>query len=248
MLFGQRVIIGRQHAAIERPRKLLNPAVVERVKNASVHPCPQVDIAGILTRELEKTRIDPAVTKKAISALRVVEPAPQKRILSSLLQHENLQSLAPAFPRFMIVLRGLYTELDEETQGLIDSALIKLVQKESFIIKLDLNLCYLLQVMRRRGSQKKEELFVRLFKENSNPLIRREIILGMTEWGCNWWLADLKKMFNGLSKWERRCFIVASYFLTDEGKHWRNHNKSVFDLSEFVVRDWFADRDRKSVV
>jgi hypothetical protein len=49
-------------------------------------------------------------------------------------------------------------------------------------------------------------------------------------------------MFNGLSKWERRCFIVASYFLTDEGKHWRNHNKSVFDLSEFVVRDWFADR------
>lgn len=202
----------------------------------------KVDIGGILARELEKTRIDPALTKQAISALKVVEPEPRKRILSSILQLDNLQSLAPAFPRLMIVLRGLYTELDEETQDLIDDALIKLVQTGSFIVKIDLNLCYLLQILRRRSSQRKEELFVRLFKGKNSPLIRREIILGMTEWGYNHWLADLKKMFNGLSKWERRCCIVASYFLTDEGKHWRNHNKSLFDLSELVVRDWFADR------
>lgn len=202
----------------------------------------QVDIAGILARELEKTRIDSAVTKQAISALRVLDPEPRKQILSSILQDENLHTLAPVFPRLMTVLRGLYLELDSQTQDLVDNALIRLVQAGSHIIKIDLNLAYLVQVLRRRSTQQKEELLVKVFNDNPSPLVRREIILAMTDWGHNHWLTDLRKRFNGLSKWERRCFIVASYFLTDEGKHWRNHNKSSFDSFEIVIRDWFQAR------
>jgi hypothetical protein len=206
----------------------------------------KVDVAAILARELEKTRIDSVVTKQAISALRVVDPEPRRRILGSLLQQHNLSTLAPVFPRLMTVLRGLYSELDEKTQDLVDEALIALVDEGSHLIKLDLNLAYLVQVLRRRSTQRKEELFVKLFGQNTSPLVRREIILAMTEWGHNYWLTDLRKRFNGLSRWERRCFIVASYYLTDEGKHWRDHTKSSFERSEIAVRDWFKDRYQRN--
>ena len=59
----------------------------------------QVDVAGILGRELEKTKINSAVTKQAISAIRVLEPDAQKNIIESLLQIDNLHTLAPIFPR-----------------------------------------------------------------------------------------------------------------------------------------------------
>lgn len=206
----------------------------------------QVDIAGILGRELEKTRIDPTITKQAISALRVLEPEQRKRILASLLKHDNLHTLAPVFSRLMTVLRGLYLDLDTATQDLVDGALVGLVEKGSHIIKIDLNLAYLVQVLRRRCTQQTETLFVKLFKSNTNPLVRREIIVAWISWRHNHSLTDLKKHFKALSKWERRAFVVGSYVLTDEGKHWRKHNDDSFDPGEVVVRDWFSDRFNKN--
>ena len=202
----------------------------------------KVDVAGILGRELEKTRIDPIVAKQAISAIRVLEPDAQKEIIGSLLQIENLHTLAPVFARLMTVLRGLYVESGEKTQDLIDSGLSALIKNESHIIQVDLNLAYAIQVMRRRCTQKTEALFVQIFRKRTSPLVRREIVIAWAGWQHNHSLTDLKKNFGALSKWERRAFIVGSYILTDEGKHWRDHNKKSFDPLEVVVREWFAKR------
>lgn len=202
----------------------------------------QVDVAGILGRELEKTRVDPTVTKQAISAIRVLETDAQKDIISSLLQIDNLHTLAPVFPRLMMVLRGLYSDLDSETQDLVETSLSNLIANESHIIQVDLNMAYAIQVLRRRCTQRTETLFVQIFKKSTSPLVRREIVIAWAGWQHNHSLTDLKKNFGALSKWERRAFIVGSYILTDEGKHWRDHNKKSFDLLEVVVRDWFAKR------
>lgn len=202
----------------------------------------KVDVAGIIGRELEKTRIDSSITKQAISAIRVLEAGAQKDIIASLLQIDNLHTLAPVFARLMTVLRGLYTDLDEATQDLIDSGIANLIKNESHIIQVDLNLAYAIQVMRRRCTQKTEALFVQIYKKSTSPLVRREIVIAWAGWQHNHSLTDLKKNFGGLSKWERRAFIVGSYILTDEGRHWRDHNKKSFDLLEGVVRDWFAKR------
>ena len=59
----------------------------------------------------------------------------------------------------------------------------------SYIIKVELNLAYLLQVLRQSKSQAKESLFVKLFKIHPSPLVRREIILAMADsiqfWMCH---------------------------------------------------------------
>jgi hypothetical protein len=196
----------------------------------------------IITPEETATRIDPTITKHALQALRVLTAESRTKILSLLLKPENMATLAPIFPRMMTVLRAIYKELDQPTQTLVDDALIGLVKSDSYIIKIELNLAYLLQVLRQGKSQAKESLFVKLFKIHTSPLVRREIVLAMADWGHNQWISDLKKRFKGLSRWERRAYIVASYYLTDEGQHWRKNNKSSFEPVEQVVRDWFADR------
>ena len=201
----------------------------------------RVNISGILARELEKTRIDSVLVKKAIDALRGVEPNERRTILAELMKPDNLHTLAPIFTRLLIVLRDIYTELDTDTQDIIDNALNELVISGSYLISLNLNLAYVVQVLRHRSTEEKERLFVKLFKE-AEPLVRREIMLAMTQWGHSHWLSDQKKNFNGFSKWERRSFIVASYFLEDEGSHWRGHLKSSFDPCENMIREWFAGR------
>lgn len=45
-----------------------------------------------------------------------------------------------------------------------------------------------------------------------------------------------------MTKWERRIFIIASYFMKDEGNHWRTHNKNGFSEFEILITDWAADR------
>ena len=188
----------------------------------------KVDVAGILGRELEKTRIDPTVTKQAISVIRVLEPDAQREIIGSLLQIDNLHTLAPVFSRLMTVLRGLYLDLDEETQDLIDSGLSALIRNESHVVQVDLNLAYTIQVMRRRCTQKTEALFVRIFKKSTSPLVRREIVIAWAGWQHNHSLTNLKKNFGALSKWERRAFIVGSYILSDEGKTLERTQQKVF--------------------
>lgn len=50
----------------------------------------EVDIIGILSRELAKTTVDLTVTKQAINALKALAPAMQEKALAILLDRENL--------------------------------------------------------------------------------------------------------------------------------------------------------------
>ncbi|MCW3054361.1 MAG: RNA-directed polymerase, partial [Chthonomonadales bacterium] len=201
----------------------------------------RVNVAGILARELEKTRIDSVLAKKAIDALRAVENEKRRDILAELMKPDNLSTLAPVFTRLLIVLRDIYPELNVDTQDVIDSALERLIITDSYLTTLDLNLAYVIQVLRHRSTAEKEKLFVRLFRK-AEPLVRREIILAMAEWGHTHWLRDQKRHFSGFSTWERRSFIVSSYFLGDEGSHWRQQQKISFDPCEKIVVSWFSNR------
>ena len=163
-----------------------------------------------------------------------------------MLHPENLHTLSPVFPRLMTVLRGLYGDLDVETQELVDSVLVKLIEDDSHIILVDLNLAYVIQVLRRRYSQRTETLFNRLFRQRTSSLVRREIVLAWAGWRATHTLSDLKKHFQALSKWERRAFIVGSFILGDEGKHWRQHSSDSFSAFEEVVRMWYADRTTRN--
>jgi hypothetical protein len=143
-------------------------------------------------------------------------------------------------------IRSIYIDLSAEGKNLIDQSLIDLFKDQSYLTKIEMNLNYIVQILSLRHSAEKEALLVRLFDTETNHLLRRQIIIAMTNWNCHYWLVDIKNQFTTLTTWERRSVIYASYFLGDEGKHWRDHNKHLLSREEILIRDWCAFRKQSN--
>lgn len=202
----------------------------------------EIDIIGILSREVNKTRIDQTVTKQAINAIKALPKESQLQAIKILLDSNNLITLSPVFTTIMRSVRSIYLDLADEGKDLIDNSLLDLFKEKSYLTKIEMNLNYIIQILSLRYSSEKETLLIHLFENESNHLLKRQIIITMTNWNCHYWLVDIKNQFTTLTTWERRAVIYSSYFLGDEGKHWREHNKNIFSKEEILIRDWCATR------
>lgn len=218
-----------------------SPTAVEDYENLA-DAVQEIDIIGILSREIGKTAIDQNVTKQAINALSALQPGVKEQAIRILLDSDNLVSLSPVFLTIMRAVRGIYLDLTTQGQAHVDDALISLYESESHLLSLDLNLSYFLQALILWHESRKEEILIEVFDKTTNHMLRRLIILAMAKWESRYWLSDLRKHFNAFTEWERRAFIIASYRLGDEGNHWRSHNKRTWSPMETLVRDWFSGR------
>ena len=201
-----------------------------------------IDIIGILGREVAKTNIDSTVAKQAVKAIQALEPHEQYGAIRTLLSDSNLEVLAPVFVTVMRTVRGVYEKLPEAGKQFVDAELIRLYEGDSYLLSVDLNMSFYLQALAQKQSARKEEIFIAIYDKETNPLIKRQILIAMANWGCHYWLTDLRRKYAGLSEWEKRYFIGASYTLGDEGRHWRNHTKATWSPMDKVTHGWFADR------
>ena len=202
----------------------------------------EVDIIGILGREVAKTAIDPTVSKQAINAIKALSPALQGGAVRTILDPKNLSVLSPVFVTILRLVRSVYSTLLDEDKEFVDDTLMQLHDQESPLLSVELNLSYFIQVLGQRRSGPKEELLVSLFEKHQKSLIRRLILLILADWECHYWLSALKRQYPGFSVWEKRAFILASYVLGDEGDHWRRHAKKSWTPMDHLVRDWFSAR------
>lgn len=203
----------------------------------------EIDIIGILSKEVGKSAIDQTVAKQAIEALKALDVPMQEQALQILLDKENLLTLSPVFSTVMRAVRGLYLNLGDDNQTRIDRSLVDIHQTGSHLLAVELNLSYYIQALALRYSEAKEKILLSLFEQYSNnPYLRRQIILTMARWQRHFWLTDIKKGFRNSTEWERRAIIVASYRLGDEGDHWRKNNRKFWKKAEGLIRSWAADR------
>jgi hypothetical protein len=68
----------------------------------------------------------------------------------------------------------------------------------------------------------------------------------MARWGAAYWLSDLRTQFRTFTSGERRAFLIASFCLTDEGKHWRQHVAAELSPFEKLVGEWAAEKFQSS--
>lgn len=213
----------------------------ERLKEA----VNEVDIVGILGREVGKTAIDSTVTKQAINAIRALDPFAREGAVRTILDPKNLLVLSPVFVSVMRAVRGVYDDLHNSAKDFVDNILVDLYDSNSHLLSVELNLSYYLYALGMRHSQRKEEILVELFEQQTSPLIRRQVILVMARWQCHYWLSDIKQRYAALSEWEKRAFILASYVLGDEGDHWRQHTRQGWNSQQLAIRDWFSQSFQK---
>ncbi|MFO1367891.1 MAG: RNA-directed DNA polymerase [Marinagarivorans sp.] len=204
-----------------------------------------VDIVGILGREVAKTNIDSTVTKQAIKAIQSLDTHKQYGAISTLLNENNLEVLAPVFVTVMRAVRSVYDNLLDHGKSFVDNKLINIFESDSHLLSVDLNMSFYIQALAQRQSPRKEEILIEIYDRKTNPLIKRLILIAMSNWSCHYWLTDLKRKYAGLSDWEKRYFIGSSYVLGDEGRHWRNHTKATWSPMDELTRDWFAQRFNK---
>ena len=132
----------------------------------------EIDIIGILSREVNKTRIDQTVTKQAVNAINALEAPKQLAAIKILLDMDNLLTLSPIFTSIMRATRRIYNDLDKLGKQLVDKSLLELFKSESHLVNIEINLSYIIQVLSLEHSQEKEELFVALYENSTNHFLR----------------------------------------------------------------------------
>jgi hypothetical protein len=198
------------------------------------------DILSLLKTELVKSRIHISLSKKIVSAVRYIRNSQRDEAILSLVSNETL--LYPIYSNVLWVVKILYDELADEMKEKVIQHVRKLVKERSHAMQIDLTLSYAIRLLSCSAGPENEETLNRVFKETSSITVRRDIILAMAKWKAWYWLSDLRSSFRTLSPAERRAFLVASYVLTDEGRHWRDHIKQELSPFELLVRTWASEK------
>jgi hypothetical protein len=200
----------------------------------------RIDIFSLLKAELVKSRIHISLSRKIVSAIRYIEDPQRSEAVMSLITNESL--LYPIYSNILWMVRSMYDELQNEAKDVIVDHVRKLVNKKSHVMEIGLNLSYAIRLLACSEGPENEETLNRVYKTTSSITIRRDIILAMARWSAWHWLSDLKNSFRTLSPLERRAFIIASYTMSDEGKHWRQHIARELTPFEELIKNWASEK------
>jgi hypothetical protein len=206
----------------------------------------EFDVLGLLRSELSKGRVDAALTKKLVQALRLMQPEPKYQAIRSLL--ENIETLAPVIPYVMRAIYQNVDALDDDAQDEVLSSIRAMITDGHHVSKVDVNLAFMVRVLSKKRSRQTTDLFIQLFRQAHGyadtpaPNIQRDIILALARWDTAFWLRDIKSQYRGLHPWPARAFAVSSFVLGDEGKYWRSGMRHSLTDFDGIVLDWAADR------
>lgn len=200
------------------------------------------DIISLLKAELTKSRIHISLSRKIVAAIRFIDEEQRDDAMISLISNANL--LYPIYSNVLMVAKALYSDLKQETRDLIIGKVAQLIADKSHVVQGELNLAYAIRLLAESRGPELEELLNKTYAETKSSILRRDIILVMAKWRAWYWLSNLRTEFRTLGAAERRAFIVASYVLTDEGKHWRDHIEKELSPFELLLKNWASERAR----
>lgn len=202
----------------------------------------EIDIVGILGREVAKASIDQTVARQAISAVAALGPQQKDGAIRTLLDPENILVLAPVFISVMRLVREVYDELSDQSKNYVDQFLAQLYARSSHVLSVDVNLAFYVQALAKRFSLNKQQTLIDIFEKSHSSLVRRQVFMAMIAYGALFWIREQKNNFNNLGELERRAFIVASYWLRDEGRFWRDTASRGFTGPQLLIQSWFSGR------
>jgi Reverse transcriptase (RNA-dependent DNA polymerase) len=199
------------------------------------------DILGLLREELLKSRVHISLARKIVHAVRFLDPKARDDAIITLI--DNAELLYPIFAAVLTVAKSVFDDLSSAAQVHVHQKIVDLIESHSHVLRVELNLAFAIRLLSCRHSPEAEAALAKIYTQSSSSsLLRRDIILTMAKWKNWYWLSDLRSSFRSLSPTERRAFIVASYALRDEGKHWRQHASSEFSPLENLIRSWAAEK------
>jgi hypothetical protein len=197
-------------------------------------------IMELIRAEIKKSRVDISLSRRLISLSRYLDGALLEDSIKTLIENEDI--LYPVYYNVLMTTKDVFDRLTSETQDFIISHLRNLINSQSRVMVVDLNLQYAIRVIALKYQEESRLLLSTLYRSDRNGAIKRDIILALAKWRDWHWLSDVKNRFRQLTDVERRGFTIASFGLGDEGQHWRRHLRREFSPMEQLVRDWSEEK------
>lgn len=198
------------------------------------------DVVGMLGRELAKSRLDEGLTRRLLSAIRLLPVQAINQAIQTL--QNSLDLLYPVFPAVMILCKGVLPQLEEGTRKALFKTLRDHIKNGSYITQVPINLAYALRVLAHDESAEMEALLSKLYKQPLAMNIKRDIILMMGLRGADHWISDCRKKFSTVTEWEKRSLLITSYTLGDEGSHWRDKIKKNLSPYDKLFLTWTGNQ------
>lgn len=203
------------------------------------------DLLGMLSNEIQKSRINQPLGKQLIKSLIVAEETTLSNAFKIIISNYN--ELYPIFATIMQVAISCWKRFSKEIKQLLIDSIENLIKNNSFILKTELNLAYASKLLAKENCDQTRILLVEIYSKNNNSIIITNIVTqAMIKWNQRYWLSDLKSKFHTMNSLQRRLFIIASYQLDDEGKHWREHNNKTFTFIEQLYLQWASKRKQEN--
>lgn len=199
-------------------------------------------VMELIRAEIKKSRVDVTLSRRLISLARHLEGVLLEDAIKTLIENEDI--LYPVYYNVLMTVKEVFERLTPDTQDIIINHLRKLINNQSRVMVVDLNLQYAIRVLALKHQEESRLLLAKLYRSDRNGAIKRDIILALARWRDWHWLSDLKNRFRQLTDVERRGFTIASFGLGDEGQHWRRHLRREFSPMEELVRDWSDEKHR----
>src|SRR5262249_17231575 len=161
---------------------------------------------------------------------------------------DNIETLAPIIPPVMRAIRDNVSDVDESAQEDIHRQIRELIQRKHHVAQVDVNLAYMVRVLRERRSRENEQLLVQLYSQPHGygdgraPNRQRDIVLTMANWGVTYWLHDRRPHYRTMHEWVQRAFVIGSYAMGDEGRHWRGGIRRSLTEFDEIVAQWAGER------
>jgi hypothetical protein len=204
----------------------------------------QFPILDLIKSELTKTRVNISLARKLIQTLKFISSSEIDDACRTLIENEEL--LYPVYFNVLAAVRSQFSRLGDAAQLAIITYLNDLIQSDSAVMSVDLNLQYAVRLLSERSTEETAAVLSDLYDGTNSEAIKRDILIIMARWR-NWiWLSDRRAYFRSMRPMERRAYLVSSYTLKDEGKHWRDHTKDEFTPFEMIVRDWAASKSGRA--
>lgn len=225
------------------------------------------NLLGMLTRELGKSRPDPALTRRLVDAVRYLDRETRIKAVQILLDPLNLERLYPLLSNLLRTFKylvepragdeggddtfdlGAWTPpspdsgLDEETRSRVFDRLVELIESRSYLLGIPAHLAYAIRVLVHDGRKKTTNILAAAYK-GAPGMVRRDIILAMARRGEVSWLLNLMKERN-LTPWERRALLIASVRLGNAGRQYRGGLAGSLSPMDRLALEW-AERKKSA--
>jgi hypothetical protein len=198
------------------------------------------DIVAMLASEMQKTRVAEGITRKLVKAIVHIDVSVRNSAVLSLL--ENLHVLYPIFTTVMLLLKTIIDDLEKDTQEKVFEKLRETLRTKSYLCKVPVNLAFAIRVLAHDNSEETDIVLINIFSETSSTIIKRDLILILSQHNADYWVSDQIKRFNTATIWEKRSLLIASYILEDEGREWRKRVKDKLSPFDALVLEWASEQ------